>query len=183
MLLSLLLLACTANPALEARVAVLEAQHEADLARIAALEAQAARLDAILEIAEAATQSPATYGTTATDAAAVGTALCTQDGDTYVLPTRDELSPEALAKEARVVPHKSDKGEVDGFRVAAIRRGRLADSCGLRNGDLLFTVAGLPVTNPDQSLRAWQKSRDDKAFAMELERRGEPLSIRYRWPD
>ncbi|MBM4369230.1 MAG: hypothetical protein FJ102_23665 [Deltaproteobacteria bacterium] len=172
-------LACTPAANLDARVAALETQHEADAARIAELEEKLSRLDTLLEVAEHV--SPIAD---AQDAAPPANApTCTQDGETFVLPGRDILTAEALATEARVLPHRGSDGEFDGYRLTALRRDRLGDSCGLRNGDILGTVAGLPVTNPDQGLRAWQKTQDEKSFAIELTRRGEPVSVRYRWPE
>jgi len=93
-------LACSVDPAFEARVAVLEAQHAADSARIAALEEGLARLDTLLEMAEQLSG----HGAESPAEPPVGAPTCTQDGDTFVLPGRDRVTAEALATEARVVP-------------------------------------------------------------------------------
>ncbi len=85
-------------------------------------------------------------------------------------------------RSARIVPDHHN-GNVDGLRVFGIRAGSLLHVLGLRNGDTLRRVAGLPVYAPDQALEAYVRVRDASVVEVEIEREGKPVTIVYRVAD
>lgn len=90
--------------------------------------------------------------------------------------------PGLLARSARMVPAREGDAFV-GFKVFGIRSGSVPAALGLKNGDLLRTVNGLPLTNPQQALEAYTRLRKASAVMLELTRRGEPLTLRYTIDD
>jgi type II secretory pathway component GspD/PulD (secretin) len=87
-----------------------------------------------------------------------------------------------LMRSARIVPHQHN-GVVEGVRVFGIREGSLLHALGLRNGDKLLRMAGLPLHSPDKALEAYAKVRNASVVEMEIERQGKPVTIVYRVVD
>jgi type II secretory pathway component GspD/PulD (secretin) len=84
-----------------------------------------------------------------------------------------------LMRSARIVPDHHN-GVMDGVRVFGIREGSLLHALGLRNGDKLLRMAGLPLHSPDKALEAYAKVRNASLVEMEIERGGKPVTIVYR---
>jgi DNA-binding transcriptional ArsR family regulator len=82
----------------------------------------------------------------------------------------------ALSMSARFVPSIKD-GKANGFKVYAIRPGSLLARGGLQNGDTIRTVNGLDLTSPDHALEAYSKLRSAGRLTLELERRGETVTL------
>lgn len=82
--------------------------------------------------------------------------------------------PASIATQARVMPSVRD-GEVRGFKLYAIRPGSLPWDLGLKNGDLLRSVNGLPLAGMDQAMAAYAKLRRSDTIVLEIERKGETL--------
>jgi type II secretory pathway component GspD/PulD (secretin) len=87
-----------------------------------------------------------------------------------------------LMRSARIVPYHHN-GVMDGVRVFGIRAGSLLHVLGLRNGDKLLRMAGLPLHSPDKALEAYAKVRNASVVEMEIERDGTPVTIVYRVVD
>jgi len=85
-------------------------------------------------------------------------------------------------RSARILPDHHN-GNVDGLRVFGIRAGSLLHALGLRNGDKLLRMAGLPLHSPDKALEAYAKVRNASVVEMEIEREGKPVTIVYRVVD
>lgn len=85
----------------------------------------------------------------------------------------------SLQKEARALLHRGPDGEYDGYRLSAIRRGSMLDSLGVKNGDIIHTVNGLPLTSVDGAMKALEQLRSDSSFKIEVTRRGQPVSLDY----
>lgn len=165
----LIFLACASRHAvteMEARLAALEAAQAADAERIAALEAQveALRAGAVDDVSSGA-------GT------AVGTGPACREVDGKLVLPAEGLEAEALSRAGRYVPHRGADGEVDGFRVSAVRRGSLLDTCGFKNGDVVQRVNGAPLTTADQALAAYAAAASSTVLRFELSRRGSPAVV------
>ena len=86
---------------------------------------------------------------------------------------------ETLATKMRVVPHKGSDGAVDGYRLSAIRRGSLFDKLGIKNGDVVHGVNGMPLTNTDGAFQAFQTLQTESAFTFEVTRRNQRQTFEY----
>ena len=87
-------------------------------------------------------------------------------------------NPMAVAKGARVVPSMKD-GKANGYKLYAIRPNSVFAALGLANGDTLVAVNKLQLTSADQGLEVYKKLRDAKKLAVEIIRRGNPITITY----
>jgi hypothetical protein len=76
--------------------------------------------------------------------------------------------------------HRDASGEIDGFRVKQIRCGSVLHQAGFRNGDVIKSVNGKPVTTIPQALSAYRKLRKRRTLDIELDRRGEARKHRYK---
>ena len=76
--------------------------------------------------------------------------------------------------------HRDDEGEIDGFRVKKIRCGSVLHQAGFRNGDIIHTVNGKPVTSIAQALSAYRKLRKKRTLNVEVQRKGATRKMRYR---
>lgn len=86
--------------------------------------------------------------------------------------------PSALARSARIIPAREGDAFV-GFKLYGVRPQSIVAALGLKNGDLLRTVNGLPLATPQQALEAYTALRNAPSFALELTRGGAPLTLRY----
>lgn len=86
---------------------------------------------------------------------------------------------EKLAGSVRAVPHRGPDGEIDGYRLSAIRRGSLLDKLGVKNGDVFHAVNGLPLTSIDGAMKAFNSLQSDKSFNFELTRRNQKVTNEY----
>ena len=86
---------------------------------------------------------------------------------------------DSLAKMARARPHKDDSGNVDGYRLSGIRRGKLPYKLGIKNGDIVHSVNGIPLTSTQEALNAWQSLQNEANFTFEITRRGQKKTMKY----
>lgn len=76
--------------------------------------------------------------------------------------------------------HRSD-GEIDGFRVKKVRCGSPLHQLGFRNGDVVHSVNGKPVTSTTQALMAFRKlRRNDRLTLLVTGWKGEHKTLRFR---
>lgn len=74
-----------------------------------------------------------------------------------------------------------EEGEIKGFRVRRIRCGNVLHQAGFRNGDVILSINGRPVTTIPQALLAYRKLRRKKQLRVEVVRRtGESVQLRYK---
>lgn len=90
-------------------------------------------------------------------------------------------NPSLLTRQMRLLPSIRD-GHVRGIKVYAIRSGSLPRMLGLKNGDLLTAINGVPVTDGHEvisadALLSFLSSRERPVFSLEIERKGEPVRI------
>lgn len=84
-----------------------------------------------------------------------------------------------LMRSARIVPEKVD-GVVIGIRLFGVRPGSLAWKLGFENGDLLRSINGDDISQPEQALRAYAKLREASNLHVLLERHGVPMTLLLR---
>ncbi|MEM6990863.1 MAG: hypothetical protein AAF721_10210 [Myxococcota bacterium] len=106
------------------------------------------------------------------------------DDETHCTLSRAALralvdNPSRLARAARIVPAKAD-GEQIGFKIFGVRRDSLPGQFGLRNGDLLTSLQGKPLTSIDACMQVYETMRPLEAvdtIEIGLLRKGEPVTI------
>jgi general secretion pathway protein C len=108
----------------------------------------------------------------------------TKEGDNKFVVERSLVEDavenvEKLATQIRVVPHKGPDGEIDGYRLSAIRRGSLFDKLGVKNGDIVHDVNGHALTSADGALKAYQALQSDSNFTFEVTRRNKKQTFEY----
>ncbi len=86
---------------------------------------------------------------------------------------------ESFAGQLRVVPHKDASGNIDGFRLSAIRKGSLFEKLGIKNGDILHAVNGSPLTSTEGALSLYQSLRNERSFNFDISRRNTRQSLEY----
>lgn len=84
-----------------------------------------------------------------------------------------------LMKSARVVPDTQD-GKVVGVRLFGIRPDTLLGTLGMQNGDRLETINGFDMASPEKALEAYMRLRTADGLKVQLNRRGQPLTIDYK---
>ena len=84
-----------------------------------------------------------------------------------------------LLKAVRLLPERKD-GNVVGIRLFGIRPGSLLGTLGIENGDRLESINGFDIASPEQALRAYARLRSVDNLSLQINRRGQPLSIDYR---
>jgi general secretion pathway protein C len=86
---------------------------------------------------------------------------------------------ENFAGQLRVVPHKDGSGNVDGFRLSAIKKGSMFDKLGIKNGDIVHAVNGKPLTSTEGALSTYQTLRNERTFNFEISRRNQRQTLEY----
>ena len=84
----------------------------------------------------------------------------------------------ALMSAARVIPHEED-GRVVGVKIYGIRRSSLLGRLGVQNGDMLRTINGFDLTEPDSVLQAYTSLRTADHLSLSVVRRGSPVTLDY----
>lgn len=85
----------------------------------------------------------------------------------------------ALATSARFVPSIKD-GKPNGFKLYAIRPGSVFAKIGMQNADLVKAINGLDMATPDKALEAYTKLKSASHLTVQLERRGENITLDYQ---
>ena len=182
------LLAC--QPDLDDRLEELEEDNAALQARLAELEEneremmqQLARWEQTLSVLESAASgaplTPASLNTapeaaTGSTAAATG---CTHADGRYTIARSVLDDTASLSTSARVIPHKSASGDIDGYRISGIRRGSIAETCGLKNGDVVHSVSGHSLTSIEDAMIAYGALASASEVRVEVTRRGSPATV------
>jgi len=85
----------------------------------------------------------------------------------------------ALMSAARVIPHEED-GRTVGMKIYGIRRSSLLGRLGVQNGDMLRTINGFDMTDPNAILQAYTQLRAADHLTLQIVRRGNPVSMDYQ---
>jgi len=83
-----------------------------------------------------------------------------------------------LLKSARLEP-KIVGGVTQGFLVRMVRSNSLLAQLGIKRGDLIKEVNGVPLDSPEKALQIFQQLREAKNVSVNLLRRGKPLTYSY----
>jgi general secretion pathway protein C len=84
-----------------------------------------------------------------------------------------------LITQIRVVPNMGPENQADGFKVFSIRPASLFARIGLRNGDVLKEVNGIPLTGVDQAYQALTGLQGESSIQVNLIRQNEPITLSY----
>lgn len=85
----------------------------------------------------------------------------------------------SVMSEVRVEPYFSG-GKPDGFRVSQIQPGSLLTSMGFRNGDIVQSVNGRPITTAEDAMRLYGAMKGSTSFQVGMIRNNRPTTIRIR---
>lgn len=86
------------------------------------------------------------------------------------------LDLSAEASSVRIVPAFAD-GRATGFKLFGLRSGSLLSRLGFKNGDVVHSVNGRPLTSPDRALEAYEALKTERRFVVEITRGGQPTSL------
>jgi general secretion pathway protein C len=79
---------------------------------------------------------------------------------------------QAFMKAARVV-------EGQGIRLQRSAQTTILNDLGMKKGDLVKTINGYDMTNPDKAIEAYGKLKTARKVSVVLERDGQPLTLDY----
>ena len=83
-----------------------------------------------------------------------------------------------LLTQARLVPNFTG-GVADGFRIFSIVPESLFEKVGLRNGDIIHSINGVEMKDPEKAFQIYQLLKDNDRFVIDLIRAGQNLSLNY----
>jgi type II secretory pathway component PulC len=86
---------------------------------------------------------------------------------------------ESISRMGRALLHRGPDGEFDGYRLSSIRRGSLAEQIGIKNGDVIHSVNGEPLTSVQAAMNAYNTMKGQSQFCLEVSRRGSPTELCY----
>jgi general secretion pathway protein C len=89
------------------------------------------------------------------------------------------LDLDKLASQVRVRPHRDADGNVDGYRLSAVRRGTLLDKLGIKNGDIVHEVNGYPLNSSSGAMTAFQSLQTESSFQFDISRRNKRRTLKY----
>jgi general secretion pathway protein C len=95
------------------------------------------------------------------------------DGETYVLD-REQVNEvisnvNQFMTQLRVQPFFM-QGVPTGYIVTDIKQGSLIEQIGLKNGDVIQGVNGMPITKPEQAFAAYQQLKNESQITLEVRR-------------
>jgi len=84
-----------------------------------------------------------------------------------------------MMRDLRVVPSFDAARQPNGYRVASIRYGSLLDKLGLKRGDVIQSINGLPISDPDRAYQAYQQLKDESSIKIDVLRGSKPQTLTY----
>lgn len=88
-------------------------------------------------------------------------------------------NPNQLLAQVKVTPYL-EAGQVRGFRLDDVKRGSLAESLGVRSGDIIRKVGGQELDGGvPKALQIYQEIKDRPIISVEVERGGRPITLTY----
>jgi type II secretory pathway component PulC len=161
--------------------------HQADLERIAELEKQLAELherhqdlETRIDVLEAVPMRQAKPDPVDRDMKTMLNPVkwLVRSGEVWTI--QGALVPDEFGALGRLILHRGASGEMDGFRLSAIRRGTALDALGIKNGDILHELNGAPLyPSLEEILQSLQRIRAEKPeqVTVKLTRRGEIMEV------
>jgi general secretion pathway protein C len=89
---------------------------------------------------------------------------------------KDNMSQ--LMTQVRVTPNFTE-GKPDGFKLLSIKRGSLFDRLGLRNGDVVRQINGVPLDNPQKALEFYGELEGGRSITVGILRGGREQTLNY----
>ena len=83
-----------------------------------------------------------------------------------------------LLQQAQAVPYL-EGNQTTGFQIRMIQPGSLIAQLGLKKGDILREVNGLPLNSPEKALQVFGQLRQATRISIGLERRGKAMTFAY----
>lgn len=83
-----------------------------------------------------------------------------------------------LMTQVRIAPNFTE-GEPDGFKVLSIKRGSLFDRLGLRNGDVIRQINGVPLDSPQKVLEVYEQLESGQSISLNIVRGGREQTLSY----
>lgn len=77
---------------------------------------------------------------------------------------------------ARIVPYFKG-GEPYGFRISNLGSDAMIYGLGVRAGDVIRSVNGVPIRTPEDAVKAYQEFQSESNIQVELERNGQPTMV------
>lgn len=87
------------------------------------------------------------------------------------------LAGEEWSKQARAIAHRGPDGEIDGFRISGIRRTSVVAALGLKNGDILHSLNGIPLVDMEHAMSASELLDDGVRLEASITHRGVPTTL------
>lgn len=83
-----------------------------------------------------------------------------------------------LMTQVRIVPNFTEE-KPDGFKLLSIKRGSLFDRLGLRNGDVIRQINGVPLDNPQKAFEVYQELESGQSISVDILRGGREQTFNY----
>lgn len=83
-----------------------------------------------------------------------------------------------LAREVRIVPAFVN-GRAEGFKLFGLRPGAALAGLGLRNGDVVSAIDGIPLDSPESALQAYERAQKVDRVVVAVTRRGAPMTLTW----
>lgn len=101
----------------------------------------------------------------------VGTSVASAGGIPEAMKNMDQL-----LGSARVVPYYRG-GQPYGFRVSDVAEGAKVYELGVRTGDIIKSINGVPIRTPQDALNAYQELQAGTSVQLEIERQGSTTTV------
>lgn len=107
-----------------------------------------------------------------------------QEGSNRYVISRDEVerSTQNLGKlmtEARLVPNL-EGGKINGYKIFAIKPDSLYTKIGLQNGDIIYKVNGIDISDPERAFQLFQQLKNERYFQVEVVRNNQRQTLTYQ---
>lgn len=83
-----------------------------------------------------------------------------------------------LMTQIRVTPNFTE-GKPDGFKLVSIKRGSIFDRLGLRNGDVVRQINGVPLDSPEKTMEVYGQLESGGSITLDVVRRGRQQTFTY----
>lgn len=84
-----------------------------------------------------------------------------------------------LISQARLIPHNTADGGMQGFRLFAIKPQSLFDRLGLKSGDIIQRVNGVELSDPSTALTLLQDIQGRSQMRIDVLRNQQPVTLSY----
>ncbi len=91
-------------------------------------------------------------------------------------------NPNQLLAQVKVAPYL-EAGQIRGFRLDDVKKGSLAESLGVRDGDIIKGVEGQRLDSIERAIQMYKEVKDRPIISVEVERGGRPITLTYEIKD